>query len=800
MRVFTKIKKGSMQSLTRPSRIVSLLTAIIFLLLGNMGLAAENEEKFSPEQIEFFESKVRPLLAKHCYECHSKKTKNLKGGLRLDGRASAIKGGDSGPAVVFGKPEESLFIEAIRWESVEMPPKAKLPDEQIAVLVKWIEMGAPWPPNDDQPQSDIPEHYEWGKLRKAHWAFRPVRKPALPKIKNTTGAHNEIDRFILARLERAGLQPSPPADPRTLIRRISFDLIGLPPTPAEVDEFVRACDAESSPGGALPQAAVRKVLDRLLASPHYGERWGRHWLDVARYSDGYGGFLDSAGLPAAWRYRDWVVAALNRDLPFDQFVKQQIAGDLMNVDGGATATGFFALGPTYRSDGGDPDSVAQAKSETLDDRIDTLSRGFLGLTVSCARCHAHKFDPIPQRDYYSLAGVFNNTGARETPLVPPEVVKAYNDHQQSIKNLEKQLKQQADAVKKEKREPNDAEQKQGAEWKAELERLKKTAPPKYAFAHALTDGGSADMHVAIRGNLRKPGELAPRSFLRILVGEDPPQFKQGSGRLELAAAVADANNPLTARVFVNRVWLHHFGRGLVRTPSNFGSLGEEPTHPELLDWLAVHLRESGWSVKQLHRTMMLSAAYQMSSRFDERSFNTDGENRLVWRMNSRRLDVEAWRDSLLDVTGELDRAIGGPPSDSLNSRRRTLYFTVSRNGDRFASDTFLRLFDFPIMRATVAKRSTSIVPQQYLFLMNSSFMAERSQALLKRLEQDADDNDQRIQLAYRVLYGRLPSDEELRLGLEFVSPAQQAESNPPTSLWQQYVQVLLSANEFMYVQ
>ena len=403
----------------------------------------------------------------------------------------------------------------------------------------------------------------------------------------------------------------------------------------------------------------------------------------------------------------------------------------------------------YITDGGDPDGIAKSKGETLDDRIDTLSRGLLGLTVSCARCHDHKFDPIPTLDYYSLAGVFNNTHL-------------------------------------------------GGEWDGKI-----ADEQKKAGAHVLAEKGSRDMPVAVRGDLRKPGEVAPRRFLRILAGADPPQFSHGSGRRELAAAVVSPDNPLTARVIVNRVWMHHFGQALVRTPSNFGTLGEQPTHPRLLDWLATRLMAHGWSLKELHRTIIASAAYQMSSQFDAAAFQCDGDNRLLWRMAPRRLDAESWRDTLLTVTGELDAAQGGPASDDTNSRRRTLYLKVSRNGDQFASDELLRLFDFPLMRATIAKRPASIVPQQFLFLMNSPFMVDRAEALARRLTAATADDAECVKLAYRLLFGRPPTPEEFRLGVAYLQQegSREGPDSPtrPLPPLQKYAQILLSSNELMYV-
>jgi len=696
---------------------------------------AEQDREFTAEQVAYFEANVRPLLARRCYKCHSARAEKLKAGLRLDGRAFVLKGGDTGSAIVPGYPEKSLLVKAVRYLSIEMPPKGRLPDEEVAILARWIEIGAPWPKEEPVAvnRSD-PENYDWNKLRDGHWAYRPVNRPAVPEVSDPAWTRNEIDRFILARLETAGLKPSPPADLRFLVRRIYYDLLGLPPSPEETAAFLEAAAQDRS-------VAVKELVDRLLASPHYGERWGRHWLDVARYAD-----LDKGRYepPGAWRYRDWVIAAFNRDLPYDQFVKLQIAGDLIAGKEDAVATGLFALGTVYRTDGGDPDGIAKSKAATLDDRMDTLSRGFLALTVSCARCHDHKFDPIPTLDYYSLAGIFNNTH-----------MGAEHD---------------GDII--------------GAQSKAEM--------------HVLAERGGGDMPVALRGNLRKPGPVAPRRFLRILAGADAPRFTEGSGRLELAEAVASAENPLTARVIVNRIWLHHFGRALVRTPSNFGLKGEQPTHPELLDWLAAEFVASGWSFKKLHRTIMNSAAYQMGSRREETAFRTDGDNRLLWRMNPRRLDAESWRDTLLAVTGELDRTLGGKAIEDLHSKRRTVYLKVSRSGDQFATDEYLRAFDFPLMQASVPKRPVSVVPQQFLFLLNSRFITDRAGALAGRLEKDASDDEARIERAYRLLHGRTASDLEKQLGLEFLA---QASGDPETKLtpWQQLAQVLLSSNELMNV-
>lgn len=765
--------------------------ALTYAVLVPAVLAGE----ISPEHLEFFEAKVRPLLVEHCFECHSGQAKSLKGGLRLDSRAAALKGGESGEAVVPGKPDQSHLIQAVRWQTSEMPPSGKLREDQVAVLVKWIELGAPWPDPSEEEAAPAQRTYDWDKLRAEHWAWQPVKRPAVPQVQCVSWPKNEIDCFVLAKLEVAGLQPNRAAKARVLVRRLNFDLIGLPPTPEEVDRFERAAAEDHD-------AAVAELVDRLLDSPQYGERWGRHWLDVARYSDGYGGFLDNAPLPNAWRYRDWVVSALNRDLPYDEFIRLQVAGDLIAPDE-AVATGFLALGPTYISDGGDPDATSQARSETLDDRVDTVARGLMALTVACSRCHDHRFDPYPQLDYYSLAGVFNNTKAREVPLAPPDVVKTYDEQAKRIKDLDDRIRKQRLVARNENRGLTEAEKQESEAWKAELERLQKSLPEKYSFVHALADAGAEDMHLAIRGNLRRLGPVAPRRFLRIIAGDDPPRFTRGSGRLDLAEALVSPTNPLTARVMANRVWQQHFGQALVRTTSNFGTLGEKPTHPELLDWLAARFMDGedgfGWSLKRLHRTILLSATYQMDSEPDDRAFALDGDNRLLWRMNPRRLDVEAWRDALLSVTGELDGALGGPSIADIDvSPRRTLYAAVSRNGDRFSSDSFLRLFDFPVPRATSEGRTSSIVPQQSLFLMNSRFMAARAKALSSRLAGQASSDAARIERAYLLLYGRAVTDEELQLGRQFLQTT--APSSDRLSPWEQYAQVLLSASEMMYLE
>ena len=764
---------------------------LVPLLVMSAAAPAAEHDRFTPEQIQFFETDVRPILVAKCYECHSTDAEEVQAGLYVDSRRGLLQGGETGPAIVEGKPDESPLIAAIRYESTEMPPDGKLSGRHIKILIRWVEMGAPWPEFTTSPAPPVTGgEIDWSAARESHWAWQPVKKPALPHIRPGLGRH-PIDAFVAARRRETGVAPNPPVAPAQLARRIFVDLIGILPTPEQIAHFVDAVGVDRN-------QAINQLVDQLLDSPKYGQRWARHWLDVARYSDGHGGFLDGQGLDQAWRYRDWVVDSLNDDLPIDEFLRLQIAGDIVGDRESAIATGFFALGPSYHSDGGDPDSQAQARGETLEDRVDLLTRGVLGVTGTCARCHDHKFDPIPQQDYYSLAGIFNNTAIQDLPLAPQEVVDRFNQHRQAIEQLKKQSKELRKKISREKREATTQEKRQLDGWQNELKEKQTDPPPEYDTAHALREAGNQDMHIAIRGNLRKTGERAPRRFLRILAGPEPPRFTSGSGRAELANAVVDPNNPLTARVFVNRVWMHHFGAGLVRTPSNFGVLGQRPTHPLLLDWLAADFMEHGWSLKRLHRQIISSSAYQLSSAHSASAYEQDGDNRLLWRMSPRRMDVEAWRDAVLGVTGELDCKLGGPPTDNLvGDRRRTLYAKVSRNGDVFASDAFLRRFDFPLMRATVAQRPHSIVPQQYLFLLNSQFMADRAKAFVRRLESLSSHDAQKIEAAYQLLYSRRPTRAEIHLGLAYLQSSSAGEGQ--LTPWDRYAQTLLSSNEFMFI-
>jgi cytochrome c553 len=913
----------ALEDLPMRLRNASLLIAV--LALGGVARAAEPDAA----GIEFFEKKIRPVLVAHCYECHSATAEEPKGKLRLDSREAMMKGGETGPALVAGNVEGSILLRAIRYQDNEMPPKGKLPAEIIADFEHWVKLGAPDPRDDKSLSTGRQIDYAEGRK---FWAFQPIAKPALPAVKNEAWVKTDIDRFVLAKLEAAGMTPSPPAEKTALLRRAYFDLVGLPPTPADVEVFL----ADTSP------EAFAKVVDKLLASRHYGERWGRHWLDVARYGEDQAHTFQARMYPNAYRYRDWVVNSLNNDLPYDQFLLAQIAGDLLGEEGikeRSPALGFFAIGPVYYGDAG---AASQARADEWDDRVDTLTRGLLGLTVACARCHDHKFDPIATREYYGLAGIIASSKYYEYPLGTPEEIAKKQAAEDLVKAQQKTIDEfldaeskslraslandtakylvaswryinkrkgdskysLADSAKKDKlsdyvlnrwhdylttgpgkdqprlaawrellakqdptadlsgdetaqaevraaaeafqeqvktlvgetasdkeaRSVSEEEKKQNSALLAELtenkgvlaiprkevekllgdgpkkelkkhqdelaKRKKGSENVKLPIAHSLTEGTPTDLKIFVQGNPKKEGEPAPRSFLTVLSGDSPkPLQTSGSGRLELAKAIASAANPLTARVAVNRVWQGHFGFGLVRTASNFGHLGERPTHPELLDYLASTFIASGWSLKALHRQIMLSAVYQQSSRSQPKHEQVDGDNRLLWRMNRRRLEVEPWRDAMLAAAGTLDPTLGGPSINlaDAGNRRRTLYGFVSRH----QLNELLRLFDFPDPNLTSDKRTVTTVPLQQLFVLNSDFLAQQAHALASRLKSEADLADaERIRQAYLLLYGRHPTEREVSLGTAFLfaSPG-----GGVFSAWEEYCLALLGANEFLFM-
>ncbi|AMV35491.1 NPCBM/NEW2 domain protein [Pirellula sp. SH-Sr6A] len=1055
---------------------IGLVIAISTPICAQEGIAKAEQAT----EVEFFEKKVRPVLVEHCYECHSAEAKTVQGGLLLDTAQGLLMGGDSGPALIPHQVDKSLIIQAIRYESSEMPPRGKLPKEVISDLENWVANGA-IDPRVGTPTA-VKKEIDFEEARK-FWSFVPPQHPPIPTPQRSDWAESTIDQFTLATMEAQGLSPVRKAGKRELIRRATFDLTGLPPSPEEVESFV-ADDSSNS---------FSKVIDRLLDSPAYGERWGRYWLDVARYSEDQAHTFSVQPNTNGYRYRDWVIAAFNADLPFNRFVQLQIAADVMDLDENErlkhlAALGYFGLGAQYYKN----TDAAKATADELDDRIDTLTRGFLGLTVSCARCHDHKFDPIPTQDYYSLAGVFHSSRLHNAPLAPEDEVKRYDAAQQKIKEREEEISQ---AIAKESpkirearieevsrymlatrayraeksKDPtlkiaafaksNDLEEPTLKKWseylksksdspprslkpwfdetssttgeasgsdaaslfqrylqllirqrdgsltseeqtelaaqtpignarytsalvtkgapvvsidvdlagakelvlvvtdggngascdhanwleprlitasgevslldlkwrsvsnsygevkinksvsgealrvagqtyergigthstsvityalpdgalrfqatagldnsgsdqpggcgenaavqfrvyteaptdlssgqpdllaelfgekgvfamelpwiegklspevrellaaqREELEELRRNSPAKYPIAHVIAESKPSDLKVMIRGNPANQGEVAPRRFLRILSSDSPSPFTEGSGRLELARAIASPENPLTARVIVNRVWQHHFGRGLVATPDNFGKLGEPPTHPQLLDYLTLRFLDQGWSLKALHREIMLSATYQLSTDANEVNQQIDADNRYLWRMNRRRLDVEAWRDALLATSGRLDRNLEGPSTNlaEAGNNRRTIYGFISRH----ELDNMLRLFDFPDANITASTRAETTVPQQQLFVLNSPFMLEQSKAFAARVEREGGEKlENRIRRAYLIAFGRKVLDSELQLGLRYLQSedSDDTRSNNKLSRWERYAQALLASNEFMYL-
>ena len=976
------IRPGRRNTRSNRMRWNSIPLTLIFAVIALSPRYAAAQNAASPD---FFEMKIRPVLANNCYSCHAS---TAMGGLRLDSRDALMKGGSRGATVVPGDPEKSLLIAAVRQTDakLKMPMGGKLKDSEIEDLAAWVKAGAVWPdtPAATNAAAKAGDKYVIPPERKNFWSLVPLAEPKPPAVKDPRGSRTDIDRFVLARLEKEGLKPVRAASRHDLIRRASLDLTGLPPTPEEIAAF----EKDQSPD------AFAKVVDRLLASPHYGERWGRIWLDVARYGeDDYRSLNPNPRgyhpYPNAYMYRDWVIEAFNDDLPYDQFVKAQLAGDLADEKTRyktIPATGFLGLGPWYYDNG----AVEVTRADERHDRVDVVTRGFLGLTVGCARCHDHKYDPIPTTDYYSLAGVFLNTSYHEYPQVPKKVLDEYTRTEKEIEkkqkvlgdlqqNLSNQLSQslafqtsnylqgvyevvvqkrgpdtvvenrkldyellqrwihymekptdkykfkeewqamikratanpmgnghggrggnpgggteagggtadapaglmggrggrggpgavnpevkkladefQARVVKamlarrdlteendiiaakalegttkkkradkpnefitnddfcpgcglplksmpedetsfwteifvRELREADDPAammvmegtplkpgvllfrgwgletrtgtlaQQQIAAIRNDIAEARKKLEPAYPFVHGVEDATKpVNLPLAIRGNPENLGPEIPRHSLSLLSKSDPAPFTKGSGRLELADDIV--KQPIAMRVIVNRIWKGHFGTGIVETPSNFGLTGERPTNPELLEYLAARFVKDGMSIKKLHREIMLSTVYQLSTDNDAADFAKDSGNRFYWRANRKRMDAEQLRDSVMMVAGNLEKSLGGPSEDLTPAMtRRTVYGRVSR----YKLDEYLQLFDFPTPSISAEKRFTTTVPLQRLFLMNSDFMQVESEELAKRVAGEPD-NRARIRKAYQLVHGREPSAEEVKLGIAYL--------------------------------
>jgi len=810
---------------------------------------------------DFFEQEIRPVLVNKCYGCHSSKLKSPMGGLVLDTRSGLRRGGKGGAVIVPGDSKASRLIGALSYTDPElrMPPTGKLSDREIAAFRQWIEAGAP-DPREDGPAAGSPAAAPTAAKRgmdvetgRKWWAFQPVREIPAPNVKDAAWPRKKIDAFVLAKLEENRLKPSAEADSATLIRRAFLDLTGLKPSYQDVQDFQADHSAD----------AYERLIGRLLESPHYGERWGRYWLDVARYAeDNPTSEATNPPYPFAWRYRDWVISAVSHDMPYDRFVKLQLAADQLPGTSreDLRALGYLGTGPVYHKDARlSKDVIETLFTDDWDERVDAVSRGLLGLTVACARCHDHKFDPIPTKDYYGLAGVFASSVQAPRPLneVGSQTEQRFMWAAQRMffLNYASNLMRNEPGTKPEESFQKADRFKQDCEKiLAEMEFLKDGHPEMYQylsrmvprpkpvqaspqartpvpptapapptptdtaqaqarqrqrtastepFTNSVFDAGvwvdgsdpdlttvdtrpgtPRDLNVLPHGNVAAPGELAPRHFLTVLAKGDPV-FHQGSGRLELANRIFSDAAPLAARVMVNRVWAWHFGKPLVATPSDFGTQGEKPTHPELLDDLAARFMANGWSLKWLHREILLSATYRQSSRPREDGLQADATNHLLWRMNPRRLDVEAYRDSLLEAAGTLDETVAGPSADLdlAENNRRTVYGRISRGN----LNTLLRLYDFPSANLHSPERELTTTPLQQLFVMNSPFIQAQAEALAKRVEGEPDTAS-KVRAMYRRVVARDPDAKELDLAMSYLNGSTLA----------QYAQALLSSNEVIF--
>ena len=779
----------------------------------------------SAAEVDFFEKQVRPVLVEHCQKCHgaAKQWANL----RLDSREAMLKGGDNGPAIVPGQPEASLLIRAVRHtdENLKMPENGKLADGQIAALVRWVEQGAVYPGGA----------IATAQLRDPnHWSFRPPVPQSLPAVKDVAWPQSPIDHFILAKLEAANVAPAAPADKRTLIRRVTFDLTGLPPTQAEIESFLNDQRPE----------AFAIVVDRLQDSPAYGEHWGRHWLDVARYADS-NGLDENIAHGNAWRYRDYVVATINQDKPFDQFVIEQIAGDLLPFNSESQqhsqliATGFLSIGPKVLAEVDQP----KMRMDIVDEQIDAVGRVFLGLTLGCARCHDHKFDPITAGDYYGLAGIFKSTRTMDSyvkvakwhehvlPSAEATKLKAAFDadvaaRKQSLAEFITKADQAAkaglaaDAAVPEKLETlyPDATKTELAKLREQLAALERDGP-NLPTTMGVTDDEIVDVAIHLRGDTQKLGDVVRRRTPGSITGANSPEFpEKSSGRQQLAQWLMDPQHPLTARVLVNRVWRWHFGRGLVRTTDNFGLLGEAPSHPELLDWLAQRFIADGWSLKSLHRLLVNSSSYQQSTVPRSETLEADPENRLLGRFSLRRLSAEEVRDALLMVSGQLDPTIGGSVLKVKNrgylfdhtsidltdytSNRRSLYLPVIRN---HVYDLF-QLLDFPDPAVPTGDRSTSTVAPQALLMMNSDFVMQAAERVAMHVVEKHSSNPERLLAVVNAIYGRDATKEEAASHQQFLDRVEKTLIDSETDAairtrhaWTILCHTLLASNEFIYV-
>ncbi len=767
------------------------------------------------QQIEddaYFESNVRPLLSERCFECHRRKA---EGGLRLDSAAAIASGGVTGPAVVPGDPANSLLWQAVagKHEELSMPPDAPLDEAEVEILRKWIATGAHWPKSSESRTGNISDD------EREFWSFQPLARPSLPQLDEESA--NPIDAFISKERRDRQLMPTQRASASTLIRRLRYDLTGLPPTPQEVSDFETAFEMDAT-------TAMAELVERLLASNQYGQRWAQHWLDLVRYADTAGDAADYP-VPEAYKYRNYVIDAFNDDKPYDQFVREQIAGDLLSSDtpdqswAQTIATGYIAIS---RRIGVTPESLPHI---TIEDTIDNVGKTFLGLSIGCARCHDHKFDPIPTSDYYALYGIFKSTvyphaGAEHKPYRSDfvyrvgkiEADRLLSDASSAIAPLLKKERVAFERYKEFQIRPVDRPgYNRDVAWREVINLRNEIAEaaksfPEMETAYAVSEGKPEDAFIQKQGEPRYKGDIARRGFLQILGGQVlPSELANQSGRLQLANWIADENNPLTARVIVNRIWHHHFGRGLVATTSDFGVRGSPPSHPQLLDFLAQYLIDNKWSIKQLHRLILTSKTYQLDSDDVPESSALDPENIYLWRSNRRRLDAEQIRDSILAFSGQLDETTGGrhpfphpltyfyrqhePFVGNFETNQRTIF----QFRQRIRKNTYLDTFDASDGNLHVGERRATTTSIQSLYFLNSEFIDQQSKAIFERLRNQTQSPEHRVQWLYSNLFGRSASQDEVQAVLVAVNRLQgvhQAEA-----AWPSLIRAMLCSNAFLFV-
>ena len=774
--------------LLETGKLVALLTISLLTGSGTDSLAAENSDGSDATLLQYFSERIEPVLKAECYQCHSKDANKIEGGLRLDSGPGILRGGDSGPAIVLGKPDESLLLQALRHQnSLQMPPnRDPLPGQVIADFKRWIEKGA-MDPRHVEPElaeTDDPKN---------HWAFQPLSSPALPGSQNPADVRNPVDAFVLARLEQEAWKQAPAVDRAAWIRRVAMDLIGLPLEPAQVQTFLQ---------DASPQA-YEKVVDQLLDSPHFGERQAQHWLDVIRYAETEG-FEYDTHLPGAWQFRDYVIDSMNRDKPFDQFITEQIAGDELDANNTEyqTASIFHRLGPVRRN-AGNPE-LALSRNEVLTERTDVIGTAILGLSIGCARCHNHKLEPISQKDYYCLQAYFAATDENNLTLASPAQQDAWQKSTEDVRAHQARLREQARVAAGPER----------SQLEKEAEELESRRPEPLPQIPGTRNNflNQTAIHILHRGVWEQKGERVGPRPLSILVGAHVPELPLDveNPRTLLAKWLTAADNPLTARVIVNRVWQHHFGLGIVSTPNDFGTRGGVPSHPELLDWLASYLIKNRWQLKSVHRLIVLSETYRQgcdSAHVSDATIS-DPENRLLWHFPRRRLTAEQLRDAMLMVSGRLNRAAGGPgimtpvdpelvqllykpaqwqvPADSSNNDRRSVYLIAKRN----LRLPFMEVFDAPTLMSSCARRESSTHAPQALELLNGSFSNSMAHSLAARLRMIAGSDSERLtDSGFSLVLGRMPNAAEKELSIRFLAEQPLEE----------FALALFNLNDFLYV-